>query len=255
MRLIFVSLVLLSLTTIAPAASAKTIYWASFAKEMTDGADYKSNATITIGFSRKETRAEAESTALKLCRESSSNPQKCQTLDTYGSGCSYVAIGKNPWGQAGYASADTPQKAYDQCRSGNLNCAIPVFGGCADSAQDISRSDIVPASKVKYWAALAAGTASNGSRNYVSTGKATGPTRASAEAKAVALCNDSEPNVTCKAVGAFDGGCGYIAIGYKSTNGSGLSWGTGRTPQQAYDNCQSGGVWCRTEPMGHCIDE
>ncbi len=102
------------------------------------------------------------------------------------------------------------------------------------------------------WAAVAAGI-DNGflglsSKVGAGIGRDFG-SRAAAEAAALSKCRETVSS--CSVVSAWNSGCYYITV---SDHGDNVAWGSGRTAQEAYDECYKRvrGGNCKTSTLGAC---
>jgi hypothetical protein len=147
-------------------------------------------------------------------------------------------------------------------------CVTPDTGGNAGGAPaedeppatDADNSDsgtagaqTSPQPKKRLWSAVAAGV--DGGFMGITTqrvGVGLGQdyaTREEAERGAKSACKKKVKK--CKVVATWNSGCYYITTG----NGGGVAWGSGSTPQIAYDQCRKRVTNCDTSPIGGCYPE
>jgi hypothetical protein len=115
--------------------------------------------------------------------------------------------------------------------------SVLLFGLTTVALSNAARAD-------GYYGALASGI----SGSTVGVGYASDyPSQPAADAEALRKCEQITSN--CTVVGRFyNGGCGYIA----TTASSGTCWGSGSSPSEATNECQSRGCGpCKT-PIGAC---
>jgi hypothetical protein len=78
----------------------------------------------------------------------------------------------------------------------------------------------------------------------------TQPTEAAARASAIQACRSAGGGSGCKAIGAWNSGCLYIAAGSSSSR---AAWGSGADVDAALKKCRSERVTCK-QPIGGCVD-
>lgn len=128
-------------------------------------------------------------------------------------------------------------------------CA-PVNSTCCPGGTHVPKGQQCPAdTRGSYGAVAVSMWNDNSGQAHVATGISWDwPFLSSATEDAMNRCKSSG-GTTCQVVGTFkNGGCGYVATGH---NERGVRYGMGATPNEAYDECSTGGYTCKT-PIGGC---
>lgn len=131
-------------------------------------------------------------------------------------------------------------------------CTFDSNGRCEPHATRLPRLQLAQQGTNVQWGSIAAGLL-EGNPARVGTGSAIGDTPEEAARAAVQACEDAVPAaITCNTIRTFSKGCWYVANG---TRGTQTRYASGRTWDEAFEQCQEDGFTCRTKVIGGCVNE